>query len=717
MKTFSKFYKSFAIIILCMLHAAVSAAPQLSTPSQPACTAPTDLKAEVVQSDWASWVYVATVSWTGIPGGVYEYTFSVTWGEGSGTTSQTSFSTSGSLENSPLIFSVRTKCEDGSFSEWVTGSADFPPAYCPKPTDVTIVPSTTGFTASFSYPVKDGYLFGYTVLDTTGITSITWGGSLNPLLVLEGMLRPGTAYILRLEIYCDPNIGSPVHELDFPFRTLSNCETQAGCFTLVNADTNEDILELRDGDVFVKPAHMSVNVRYGISTPVASVMFNHNGANVRIENERPFLLAGNVGDDYLPWKKGVAGEHTITATRYSGRNATGDAGPPHSVSFTIREEHPFFTVVDADTDEDIQDLRYRNDFRISEVIYTTNDLNINLRFNPVDTPASVVFKYNYNEVRVDNAPPFALAEESNGDYEAWDVDQPLDPRVHAIGYSEPNGQGEITSMAFVMFHIREGCTAEGSILREYWANVSGAKVSDIPVDTEPTTTNYLSIFEGPTNLGTNYGTRIRGYVCPPATGNYTFWIASNDQSELWLSSGQDSDDKVLIASLPGGGVPPRAWTVRPSTQQSDPVYLVARKPYYIEALHKQGTGSDNLSVGWQLPDGTLERPVPGYRLSPFHIQPAPGAITVARLNSINVFPNPSYNGASLLHISGNGMDSGRAEALVEILNISGEVIFKQKLDLSAARALIRLKEPLVPGVYVVRIQSHDEMTTQRLLVK
>lgn len=39
--------------------------------------------------------------------------------------------------------------------------------------------------------------------------------------------------------------------------------------------------------------------------------------------------------------------------------------------------------------------------------------------------------------------------------------------------------------------------------------------------------------------------------------------------------------------------------------------------YYIEALYKEDEGGDNMAVGWQLPDGTMERPIPGNRLWPF----------------------------------------------------------------------------------------------------
>ena len=120
-------------------------------------------------------------------------------------------------------------------------------------------------------------------------------------------------------------------------------------------------------------------------------------------------------------------------------------------------------------------------------------------------------------------------------------------------------------------------------------------------------------------MGSNYGSRIRGYICPPLTGDYTFWIASDDNSELWLSSDSDPENKTKIA-----GVNPwtysREWT-KYSSQKSKPISLQAGSQYYVEVLHKEGSVYDNVAVGWQLPDAssTLERPIPGNRLIPFEL--------------------------------------------------------------------------------------------------
>lgn len=35
--------------------------------------------------------------------------------------------------------------------------------------------------------------------------------------------------------------------------------------------------------------------------------------------------------------------------------------------------------------------------------------------------------------------------------------------------------------------------------------------------------------------GENYGQYFRGYIRAPRTGNYKFYLASDDCSELWLS--------------------------------------------------------------------------------------------------------------------------------------------------------------------------------------
>ena len=160
----------------------------------------------------------------------------------------------------------------------------------------------------------------------------------------------------------------------------------------------------------------------------------------------------------------------------------------------------------------------------------------------------------------------------------------------------------------------------GHILRDYWIDLPGVKVSDLTdcgdFPDSPSGSNMLDLFEAPTDWADNYGTLVRGYVHPPITGQYTFWIASDDSGELWLSTSDDPAKKVKIAMI-SEWTAPRDWTHLPE-QKSQPITLSAGKKYYIEALQKEGGGGDNLAVGWTLPDKKDERPIPGNRLSPFN---------------------------------------------------------------------------------------------------
>ena len=130
----------------------------------------------------------------------------------------------------------------------------------------------------------------------------------------------------------------------------------------------------------------------------------------------------------------------------------------------------------------------------------------------------------------------------------------------------------------------------------------------------PDTTDELTLFEAPRDWADDYGTRIIGYIHPPVTGTYTFWIASDDNGELWLSKNGSANKKRKIANVPDW-TDPREWTKYPE-QQSSSITLKAGRRYYIEALMKEGAGGDNLAVAWQPPGGTREV-IPGRYLSPF----------------------------------------------------------------------------------------------------
>jgi hypothetical protein len=154
-------------------------------------------------------------------------------------------------------------------------------------------------------------------------------------------------------------------------------------------------------------------------------------------------------------------------------------------------------------------------------------------------------------------------------------------------------------------------TGPGRALLEYWEGIPGTAISSMTsyayYPDKPNGRDFPESLRSVTNPGDNYGTRMRAFVHPPATGNYTFTLAGADSCELWLSVDENPANKTKIAWVGG-------------QSQSSPISLVSGKKYYLEALQKAGVGSgDNVSVGWQGPSGIDENPICGSRISRYDI--------------------------------------------------------------------------------------------------
>jgi hypothetical protein len=140
------------------------------------------------------------------------------------------------------------------------------------------------------------------------------------------------------------------------------------------------------------------------------------------------------------------------------------------------------------------------------------------------------------------------------------------------------------------------------VVRQWWSNIgSGTAVNDLRNNpnypNNPTGSELLDVFEGPVNWADNYGSRLYGWLTPPETADYTFWMASDDYGELRLSTDADPAKAVPIATVPGW-TNSQEWTKYPA-QKSAPIKLQAGQKYYIEALMKEGGGGDNIAVSWQ----------------------------------------------------------------------------------------------------------------------
>jgi hypothetical protein len=158
-------------------------------------------------------------------------------------------------------------------------------------------------------------------------------------------------------------------------------------------------------------------------------------------------------------------------------------------------------------------------------------------------------------------------------------------------------------------------------------------VDDPSYPNSPGETLYMSAFDTrtvyPNDTHENYGGRVSGFVSPTESGDYEFFLRSDDASQLFVSSDENPANLVQVAEEVAC-CNPFMETGDPKT--SAPLTLAAGKRYAVQVLYKEGTGGDYAQVAWRksgdtTPAGQL-KPIPGAFLS--SLVPAGGTITITK---------------------------------------------------------------------------------------
>jgi hypothetical protein len=153
--------------------------------------------------------------------------------------------------------------------------------------------------------------------------------------------------------------------------------------------------------------------------------------------------------------------------------------------------------------------------------------------------------------------------------------------------------------------------------------------------------------------------------------------------------------------------------------------LLAGKRYYIEALHKEGTREDHVAVAWKMPDGRMEAPIPGSRLSPYKADTTPTPMPNTSLAKetrtrdfsgaeLQVFPNPFSSATTLAFTSPE-----EGEALLEIVSLQGSLVqtlFRGKVMPNTLVQSELKGSPLANGMYLARLILNGKTSCQRLVV-
>lgn len=166
--------------------------------------------------------------------------------------------------------------------------------------------------------------------------------------------------------------------------------------------------------------------------------------------------------------------------------------------------------------------------------------------------------------------------------------------------------------------------AAGVVKFEAYHDISGTSIdgllSDAKYPNSPDNVQLLGSIDTPNGYGENYGARVTGFIIPPETGSYHFFLRSDDASQFYLNTtangpaptpGSDSPIAEETGCCdafkePGDGV---------AETTTEPVNLTAGQKYAFVALVKEGGGGDYLQVavrkvGSTTPAGSLQ-PIAG----------------------------------------------------------------------------------------------------------
>ena len=203
--------------------------------------------------------------------------------------------------------------------------------------------------------------------------------------------------------------------------------------SLINADTNKPISgydPLPSGttlDLATLPTR-NLNIRANTDpATVGSVRFALDGnSTYATDNAAPYALAGDSSGNYTAWTPSVGG-HSVTATPYTGSGATGTAGTPLTVAFTVTDSGAStpqavssLSLINADTNQPISGYDpLPSGTTLDLATLPTRNLNIRANTSP-STVGSVRFALDGNSTyATDERTPYALGGDSSGNYTAW----------------------------------------------------------------------------------------------------------------------------------------------------------------------------------------------------------------------------------------------------------------------------------------------------------
>lgn len=189
------------------------------------------------------------------------------------------------------------------------------------------------------------------------------------------------------------------------------CNQAVSSFTLVNADTQEELMALQQGDTLDLTALPTRNLHIRANTTpaqVGSVVFALDSTTVAVESITPYTFSSK--------GKLAAGPHTLTATPYCEARGGGGKGTALTINFqVVNLAVRSFTLVNASNEQDLMALSDGDTLNLATL--PTRALNVRANTsqqNGIDVVFAVSGPSSYT--RKELGYPYALFSGKGGDY-------------------------------------------------------------------------------------------------------------------------------------------------------------------------------------------------------------------------------------------------------------------------------------------------------------
>lgn len=325
--------------------------------------------------------------------------------------------------------------------------------------------------------------------------------------------------------------------LAFLFADTSKAqELSINQFVLVDADSDQDIQIINDGDVIDIATLPTTNISIIAKTipeTVGSVVFSYDNRK-KLENYTPYALRGDSPrGNYRKWSYELR-TYELTATPYSERRKKGTVGESKTISFSFTNsiEVSSFFLVDADSNTELQVINDGDVIDISTL--PTANLSVVAKTVP-ETVGSVYFRYG-NRKKLENITPYAIAGDNpRGDYNRWHYDL-RSYELIATPYSQSRKRGFVGQSKTVNFTLVNNVEVTEFVLVDADSDVELQvindgdiiNVNDLPTENISVIAKTNTVNTGSVQFSYNGNTKTENFV-PYAIagdnprGDYNSW--------------------------------------------------------------------------------------------------------------------------------------------------------------------------------------------------